>query len=206
MAASNYLGTKAEHDDIRRLEAIEHRHIEMKPDGEREEVRQIFSRKGFEGPDLERAVELITSDRDRWVQTMLSDEYGLPQAARCPWLAAASTLSAFVVCGLVRLMPFLLGMRLCDRGVDVSYRSGVLLDRINEESLVYRFLVAFRFFHLSGWRGCRVAVLPCWLSPKEFFAVSSKKKEGPFQALPLNCKKRRVTLYPPMGGSATVAA
>jgi vacuolar iron transporter family protein len=111
MAASNFLGTKAEHDDIQRLEAIEHRHIELAPEGEREEVRQIFARKGFEGADLERVVDLITSDRDRWVQTMLSDEYGLPQEARSPWLAATSTFSAFLLCGLAPLLPFLLGMK-----------------------------------------------------------------------------------------------
>ena len=107
MAASNFLGTKAEHDDMRRLEAIERRHIEVAPEGEREEVRQIFARKGFEGADLDRVVELITSDRDRWVQTMLADEYGLPHSARSPWIAAASTFSAFVVCGLVPLLPYL---------------------------------------------------------------------------------------------------
>lgn len=111
MAASNFLGTKAEHDDIQRLEAIEHRHIELAPEGEREEVRQIFARKGFAGTDLDRVVELITSDRQRWVQTMLTDEYGLPQAARSPWLAAVSTFSAFLVCGLAPLLPFLLGMK-----------------------------------------------------------------------------------------------
>jgi VIT1/CCC1 family predicted Fe2+/Mn2+ transporter len=111
MAASNFLGTKAEHDDMERLEAIEHRHIELAPEGEREEVRQIFARKGFAGTDLDRVVELITSDRQRWVQTMLTDEYGLPQAARSPWLAAVSTFSAFLVCGLAPLLPFLLGMK-----------------------------------------------------------------------------------------------
>jgi VIT1/CCC1 family predicted Fe2+/Mn2+ transporter len=111
MAASNFLGTKAEHDDIQRLEAIEHRHIELAPEGEREEVRQIFARKGFAGADLDRVVELITSDRERWVKTMLTDEYGLPQEARSPWLAAISTFSAFLVCGLAPLLPFLLGMK-----------------------------------------------------------------------------------------------
>src|SRR5207302_10715201 len=49
MAASNFLGTKAEHDDLRRIEAIEQRHTELSPEGEREEVRQIFARKGFAG-------------------------------------------------------------------------------------------------------------------------------------------------------------
>lgn len=107
MAASNYLGTKAEHDDWRRLEAIENRHIDLAPEGEREEVRQIFARKGFEGQELDRVVELTTSDRERWIKTMLMDEYGLPQAVRSPWIAALSTFAAFVVCGLAPLFPYL---------------------------------------------------------------------------------------------------
>jgi VIT1/CCC1 family predicted Fe2+/Mn2+ transporter len=109
MAASNYLGTKAEHDDWRRLESIEHRHIELDPEGEREEVRQIFERKGFAGHDLERMVELVTANRERWVKTMLTDEYGLPHAVRSPWIAAFSTFTAFLICGLVPLLPYLFG-------------------------------------------------------------------------------------------------
>lgn len=109
MAASNYLGTKAEHDDRRRLEQIENRHIDLAPEGEREEVRQIFARKGFEGNDLHRIVELVTADRERWVRTMLTDEYGLPHAVRSPWIAAFSTFTAFVICGLAPLLPYLTG-------------------------------------------------------------------------------------------------
>lgn len=110
MAASNFLGTKSEHDDVLRLEAIERRHIEVAPEGEREEVRQIFAAKGFAGSDLERVVELITSDADRWVRTMLTEEYGLPLQPRSPWMAALATFSAFALCGLVPLLPFLTGM------------------------------------------------------------------------------------------------
>ena len=109
MAASNYLGTKAEHDDWRRLEQIEIRHIELAPEGEREEVRQIFARKGFEGHDLQRVVELVTADRERWVRTMLTDEYGLPHEVRSPWIAAVSTFTAFLICGIVPLLPYLFG-------------------------------------------------------------------------------------------------
>ena len=110
MAASNYLGTRAEIDDYKRLEEIEYRHIKVHPEGEREEVRQIYREKGFAGEELEKAVELITSDKDRWVQTMLTEEYGLPAAIRSPWKAAFSTFSAFVICGLVPLIPYLFGI------------------------------------------------------------------------------------------------
>ena len=110
MAASNFLGTRSEHDDVTRLEAIERRHIEVAPEGEREEVRQIFAAKGFAGDDLERVVDLITSDPDRWVRTMLTEEYGLPLEPRSAWRAALATFSAFGFCGLVPLIPFLLGL------------------------------------------------------------------------------------------------
>lgn len=107
MAASNYLGTSSELDDWRRLQDIENRHIDLAPEGEREEIRQIFARKGFAGEELTRIVELITSDRERWVQTMLMDEYGLPHAVRSPWIAAVSTFTAFLICGLAPLVPYL---------------------------------------------------------------------------------------------------
>ncbi|MEO8042546.1 MAG: VIT1/CCC1 transporter family protein [Acidobacteriota bacterium] len=110
MAASNYLGTRAEQDDYQRLEKIEYQHIEVAPSGEREEIRQIYHAKGFEGEELEKAVELITSDKDRWVKTMLTEEYGLPSEIRSPWRAAFTTFGAFVACGLVPLLPYVLGV------------------------------------------------------------------------------------------------
>ena len=100
---------KSEHDDWRRLQEIENRHIDLAPEGEREEVKQIFERKGFEGEELNRIVELITEDRERWVQTMLMDEYGLPHAVRSPWIAALCTFTAFLICGLAPLLPYLFG-------------------------------------------------------------------------------------------------
>ena len=35
MAAGNYLATRTEHDELRHIEAIEHRHIDAWPEGER---------------------------------------------------------------------------------------------------------------------------------------------------------------------------
>lgn len=110
MAAANYLATKAEREDFEHLEAIENRHVEAFPDGEREEVRQIFRAKGLEGEELESVVELITADRARWIRTMLREEYGLPSEVRSPCRAGLSTFSAFLACGLVPLLPFIVGL------------------------------------------------------------------------------------------------
>jgi vacuolar iron transporter family protein len=107
MAASNYIGTKAERDDYDRVLGIEKRHIALAPDGEREEIRQIFAAKGFSGEDLERIVAVITSNRTLWAKTMAVEEYGLSPTQRSPVLAALSTFAAFIVCGLVPLVAYL---------------------------------------------------------------------------------------------------
>ena len=107
MAASNFAATRSEKDDYKRLEAIERKHIELEPDGEKEEIRQIYKQKGFDGKDLENAVELITSDKERWIKTMLTEEYGLPTIIRSPIKAAMSTFTAFVICGFLPLLPYL---------------------------------------------------------------------------------------------------
>lgn len=109
MAASNFLGTRAEKDDHDRIARIEAKHIDIDPDGEREEIRQIYAAKGFSGDDLENTVNIITSDRARWIDTMLIEEYGLPSTVRSEWAAAASTFAAFVICGLAPMAPFLFG-------------------------------------------------------------------------------------------------
>ena len=109
MAAGNYSGVKAERDDYRRLREMELRHIKFAPEGEREEIRQIFEGKGFSGEDLSRAVDIVTSHRERWLEIMLAEEYGAPKSDRLPLKAGAATFVAFLLCGSVPLLPFLFG-------------------------------------------------------------------------------------------------
>ena len=110
MAAGNYSGTKAELDDMERLREIEARHIARYPEGERQEVREILTQKGLSGDVLEEATEEICSDRDNWIQLMLEGEYGLAAVDPHPLHAAIATFAAFLVAGMVPLMPFILGL------------------------------------------------------------------------------------------------
>lgn len=107
MAAGNYSGTKADVDDRARIVAVEERHIRLHPDGEREELRQILANRGLADEILENAVEAIAAQKRKWIEFMLTDEYGLPRAAPDPWRTALATFAAFLVAGTVPLAPFL---------------------------------------------------------------------------------------------------
>lgn len=108
MAAGNYQNAKADHELIERARRMEERHIDEVPEGEREEIRQIYAAKGFEGETLEEIVRVITSDRKQWVDTMIQEELGLPLDAPNPVLSALTTFLAFLLIGLVPLFPYIL--------------------------------------------------------------------------------------------------
>lgn len=109
MAAANYSGTRAEIEEYDYMRNMEEKHIDVEPDGEREEIRQIFAAKGFRGRMLEQAVEVITDSRERWLDTMMTEEHGLPPVARSPLKAALATFAAFVICGFLPVAPFAFG-------------------------------------------------------------------------------------------------
>lgn len=110
MAAANYSGTKTEEEDYRRLKLVEEKHIQQEPEGEREEIRQIYRAKGYRGEELETLVNIITSREKAWIETMLQEEYGLAAAQRSPKKAALATFAAFVICGSLPLIPFVFGL------------------------------------------------------------------------------------------------
>jgi VIT1/CCC1 family predicted Fe2+/Mn2+ transporter len=106
MAASNFLGTRTERQQHAAARDDERRQIALHPDGEREEVRQILARKGLTGDALDEGVTAVTSDIDRWVDVMMTDELGLAPYLPSPARAAVATFTAFVVVGLMPLLPF----------------------------------------------------------------------------------------------------
>lgn len=108
MAASAYSAARTEVDNYERLREIEDRQIDKDPEGEREEIRQIYKAKGFKGEELEHIVETICSDRENWIEIMMQEEYGLGKQQKSPVKTGLHTFMAFCVCGTMPLLPFLL--------------------------------------------------------------------------------------------------
>ncbi len=108
MAVGNYQGTKSKRDLVAKARREEEHHIAVIPDGEREEIRQIFARKGFSGKILEDIVKTITADKTVWVDTMIREELGLQTDTPSPFRAGLVTFLAFIIVGALPLLPFLL--------------------------------------------------------------------------------------------------
>ncbi len=108
MAVSNYLATKADRQIVERARAIEETHIDAIPHGEKEEIREIFRRKGFRAELLEQVVNVVTGDRELWIETMLKEEWRLSLHAPSPVKAAFVTFAAFFLLGFIPLLPFTL--------------------------------------------------------------------------------------------------
>jgi VIT1/CCC1 family predicted Fe2+/Mn2+ transporter len=120
MAVSNFLGTRAEQQFLHMIRRDEENEIQLIPEGEREEIRQIYARKGFEGELLEQVVDVITSDEKVWVDTMLMEEHGLLLQGPEPGRAAWWTFVAFLIAGIVPVLPFIINL-VVDGGISTPF-------------------------------------------------------------------------------------
>jgi VIT1/CCC1 family predicted Fe2+/Mn2+ transporter len=107
MAVGNYQSRRTQRESVEQARRREARHIAQVPEGEREEVRQIFASKGFAGAALEHVVDVITRNREVWIDTMLKEEVGVHPESPRPLRAALATFAAFVLVGAIPLLPFL---------------------------------------------------------------------------------------------------
>ena len=156
MAVSNYLGTRAERQQRERARRTEERHIDTVPEGEREEIRQLFAAKGFSDHDLDRVVDVITADRDRWIDTMMTEELGYGADSGNPVRAAVSTFAAFVAVGSIPLIVYVIdAIAAGDIAGAFAWSSG---------------LTAAAFFMVGSLKG-RVVGQPWWRAGLETLAV-----------------------------------
>ena len=83
---------------------------------------------------------------------MLTEEYGLPREVRSEWLAGVSTFAAFVLCGALPLVPFVIGQ------TDAFSTSAVLTGLV---------------FFLIGSIKARWSTIPWWRSGITTLAVGA---------------------------------
>jgi VIT1/CCC1 family predicted Fe2+/Mn2+ transporter len=107
MGAVAYTTTLADADLYQSEREREYRHIEEIPNLEKQEVRDIYEEKGFQGELLDHIVDTVTANQDVWVALMMAEEHQLSpidrkQAWRAAWVVGLSA----VIGSLIPLAPF----------------------------------------------------------------------------------------------------
>jgi predicted membrane protein (TIGR00267 family) len=107
MGAVAYTSTLADADYYEAEREREFRHITEVPHLEKNEVREIYERKGFKGELLEHIVDTITTNEDVWVAVMMSEEHQLSPTDRKQAIRSALVVGLSAVIGsLIPLAPF----------------------------------------------------------------------------------------------------
>ena len=107
MGAVGYTSSISERDYYESERRAELAEIAAEPEAERQEIRDIYAQKGFAGDLLDRVVETITTNRDRWLQTMMDEELHLqPVRTRDALRTAAVVTLATLIGHVIPLVPF----------------------------------------------------------------------------------------------------
>lgn len=109
MATGNYLGTKSEKDLYEKERVRYKRFLEEDRDGHRELTRKFLREKGYaEGSDLEEFTELMTRHEEFGLDFIMREELGLIEQKKArPLQGALVTLVAFMIAGLIPLIPYI---------------------------------------------------------------------------------------------------
>ena len=109
MAVQNYLAVKSQREILESEIKREEFEIENLPDNEREEIEDIFKSKGFQGLELKKVVDKITSNKEVWLKTMLTEELGLNlDILGNPLKGALVMFGSFLLGGILPIIPYFL--------------------------------------------------------------------------------------------------
>ncbi len=108
MSVGSYLSTKSEIQNYEKHKKIEYWEVDHLPEKEKEEIREIYADKGFEGELLEKVVDTITANKDRWVDVMMKEELEMSEESRSPIKMAATTFISFLILGFIPLFIYIL--------------------------------------------------------------------------------------------------
>ena len=127
MGLGAFLGTRAERDWYERERRREELEVSKVPHLEREELRDIYRKKGLEGETLEAVVDALTANEKRWVDVMMTEELGLTPVEGSPLLSGLVVGGSYVIAAAVPLAPYVFLAGLEALALSVVLTGGALL-------------------------------------------------------------------------------
>lgn len=106
MSVGSFLSKKSEIQNYNKHKKIEYWEVDNIPEKEREEIREIYAAKGFKGELLDKVVDTITADKDRWVDVMMKEELEMAEETKSPFAMGLITFLSFIMMGFVPLIIY----------------------------------------------------------------------------------------------------
>ena len=148
MSVGAYLSSKSDQDTYEKHKRIEYWEVENLPELERQEIRDIYALKGFEGELLEQVVEVITADDDRWVDVMMKEELEIIPDGKSAFKIGLVTYVSFILIGIIPLLSYM-----------VNYNT----EHTNRLFITACILTSFGFM-IIGYLRARVTEVSKWKS------------------------------------------
>ncbi|HZW04065.1 MAG TPA: VIT1/CCC1 transporter family protein [Anaerolineaceae bacterium] len=110
MATGAYLSSKSEHELYERERQREAWEVEEFPEGEAQELYELYVKQGYPEDDARALLAIKTRDKERWVDAMMVEELGLMKSDLSPVREGVVTFISFVVAGVIPLLFYLLNL------------------------------------------------------------------------------------------------
>lgn len=112
MSVGAYLSAQSEKKMYQKHLRSEYWQVKHTPGDERQEVREIYQAKGFEGELLEQIVAVICSDEHRWVEEMMKNELDLLEEKKSSRMIGFATFISFVLIGFIPISLYVIDVNI----------------------------------------------------------------------------------------------
>ncbi len=107
MSLGTYISTKSQLEFYGEEIEKEKKDLNESPGMEKDQVREIYRRKGFVGKDLDSVVERLTANKKRWLNILVNEELGLNNSKmENAWVSGIVMFFAFIFGAFVPLSSF----------------------------------------------------------------------------------------------------
>jgi len=110
MSIGDYLSSKSEAEyqaAEREREAWEVKHF---PEGEKQELREIYQARGMAAQDAAAVVDIIAKDEQAWIDIMMIEELGILPDDESPVKGAVATFASFGIFGFLPVLAYVIGL------------------------------------------------------------------------------------------------
>ena len=108
MAIGDYLSTKAEQEYNRAERERELWEVQHYPDGEKQEMMELYVDKGIDPKDAETVVNILSKNDKAWVDIMMAEELGIVEDDESPMKNAFVTFISFLIFGFVPVLAYVI--------------------------------------------------------------------------------------------------